>query len=147
MNDTQFPVISDVGAPEDGLSYYVNTLLEVTLRKGTQGVLPCTFEREVLAVHWNKGPTYFTSETVVLLDLHEQVGTKGGPGYDEGTFDIDTKSSLLIQDVKMDDAGRYFCAVFDLETERQFHNYTDVSVFGTYVHRLLHIQFYLHLSI
>ena len=147
MNDTQFPVISDVGVPKDGLSYYVNTLLEVTLRKGTQGVLPCTFEREVLAVHWNKGPTYFTSETVVLLDLHEQVGTKGGPGYDEGTFDIDTKSSLLIQDVKMDDAGRYFCAVFDLETERQFHNYTDVSVFGTYVHKLLHIHFYLHLSI
>ena len=65
-----------------------------------------------------------------MLDNHFNVGERVGPGYDEGRFNISEDYSLVIEDVEIEDEGRYFCEASDTKTGRNSLNYSDVTVFG-----------------
>ena len=109
---------------------YVGTKPQITLQKGTEGVIPCKIEDAVYAVYWSKGSTASTAKTIVMLDNHFNAGQRVGAGYDEGRFNISEDFSLVIEDVQVADEGRYFCEGSDSKTGRNFLNHSDVSVYG-----------------
>ena len=50
-----------------------------------------------------------------------------------GSYDIDDYYSLIIENVTVEDNGRFFCEMVTLDTNENFNNETNVLVFGKYV--------------
>ena len=98
---------------------------------GKQGVLPCQAHcGGFSAILWNKGPTYTESKNIIQLDTKNNVGHRSGPGYIDGSFNISASYSLIVNDAKIQDEGRYFCIVMFAEKSSTSRNSTNVSLFG-----------------
>ena len=103
----------------------------VALEEGSRAELLCDYQRDAIAVYWKKGNTSSTAVYVIILDLQYNKGQRSGPGYEEGRFYMTDNYTLIIEEVRVDDEGRYFCEVSDDLLGKIFRNYTDVAVVGT----------------
>ena len=94
---------------------------------------------QVTAVYWNKGPTYERADKIIEFYLDSNPGTRSGPGFDEGLYDITANFSLIIHNVEIQNEDRYYCVVLGIDTDtgslRHLWNYTDVNVIGKYSSR------------
>ena len=106
----------------------VGTLPEVSLRKGTQGLLPCQVDQDVRLAVWSRGAEHQLPDPLVVLQYTDDGWNKSGDGYLEGAYDMDTNFSLIIKEVKVVDNNTFFCDI--LTPEEQLSNHTDVTVYG-----------------
>eukprot|EP00057_Strongylocentrotus_purpuratus_P015729 XP_011670203.1 PREDICTED: uncharacterized protein LOC105441089 [Strongylocentrotus purpuratus] len=118
----------------------VETIPEITVTFGEEGLLKCAYERKSFAVYWRFVSDSSYGDLLVALDQYYQVGERSGPGYDEGRFNMTNDFSLLIHDVTVKDEGRYICEVSDFETGVVFRNYTDVTVTVQAIRPLVRVQ-------
>ena len=107
----------------------MHTQPQISLRKGSQGVLPCVIEGVFDAVQWSKGPDPSSAVILVAYDNFDGYWKKWGKGFQDGSFDINNNFSLVINTVDISDRGRYICEV-SFKEEGQLLNHSDVNVFG-----------------
>ena len=108
------------------------------LQIGTQGVLPCRSDaaKSLDAVFWVKTLPSSAEKPIVHLQI---LGTnRGGPGYEDGSFNISDDFSLVIKSLRVQDEGRYICQAF--HSGSVFKNYTDLRVFGKLFIMKIHIR-------
>ena len=101
------------------------------LTRETEGVVECSVDpvdRKLYAIYWFNGSST-TENLIIVEDLHYHIGHKRGKGYSMGTHDI-KNMSLVINQVKQSDQGKYICMVSDYIEGRTFENYTNVRVTG-----------------
>ena len=106
---------------------------QVFLEKGTRGLVPCRTDIEVVNLAWSLDPPPIR-ETLVILDYYGGKWVKFVPGNFKGVFDIDQDFSLVIKDVRVDNAATYHCTVGENGTGNVFTNHTAVNVFGKSKH-------------
>ena len=102
---------------------------EVFLEKGTRGLVQCRTDVEIVKVGWSLDPPPLIRKPLVLLDHYNGVWSKAGPGYSTGLYDIDRNYTLIIQTVRVDDGGTYYCSVTAQDGTSAF-NSTTVKVVG-----------------
>ena len=106
----------------------VSTEPEVTVERGTTGVMPCRVDGEIFSAFWRKGSTFSQATELVT---YMNPGQRFGPGYDEGKFNMSDDLSLIIHDVQITDEGRYYCAIVnDIEKSDIFKKHSEPSVYG-----------------
>ena len=109
----------------------LGTKPEVILRKGTTAHLPCRVDRKIATLNWSKSPSPSSSkEVLIIFTFYKDVWTKEGPGYSDGSYNITSNFSLIINDVRIEDNAHFFCEILDIDTGRNFINQTNVTVFG-----------------
>ena len=106
----------------------VDTEPTVILQKGTHGELPCRVGIPAAVVFWYKGPTFWTSQLIIILSV--QTEEKGGDGYSSRQYDVTKNFSLVINKVNIEDNDKFFCEISELDTGHNFHNSTSVVVLG-----------------
>ena len=136
MENTLFSCISEAQAS------VVETQPFAELRIGSTALLSCA-GNERGTVYWNKGDNPSTAKNLVFIDSE---GEKGGPGFDEGLFDMDNNHSLVIRNVSTRTEGRYYCEAASTKTYELFRGYTDVTVYGTPLFHHCSPPFQLHLE-
>ena len=79
------------------------------MQRDTRGILKCEFTHKgaVSSVTWSKGKTAAEAEVVVRFFL----GFKTGPKYKNGYDLADDNTTLIIEKVKDEDAGTWWCSV------------------------------------
>ncbi|XP_071506537.1 uncharacterized protein [Diadema antillarum] len=106
---------------------FVLTVTSVELVEGDQGVIPCGINQRVSVVLWRKvgAPS---NEYLVILNQNDDPGEKSGLGYEAGFFNITNDFSLVINEVKQEDAGQYVCTVFNYAAASTYQIITNVSI-------------------
>ena len=99
----------------------------MTFLIGTQGVMPCSYSREIYSLAWMK---VGDEEVLALIDMYTYIGKRFGIGISEGTHNITDNFSLIIKNVSLQDGGLYVCVVSDVEKVMLVKNYTLVNVSG-----------------
>ena len=93
------------------------------------GVLPCKIGRTLsTTVYWGIGPNASNVHNIVAY--FPAIGKRFGPGYKSGLFNVSDHYSLIINNVRIEDEGNYFCEVFDDELGRPVLNQTKLHVVG-----------------
>ena len=111
---------------------FVDTDLQVTLQKGSRGVLPCRVTRQVDSITWSRGPTFESSQPILAFRFYDGTWEKLGTGYTEGLYDINANFSLIINTVTIEDRGYFFCEMLDRDIGQSFENQTQVVIIGVY---------------
>ena len=97
---------------------------------GTKGQVPCRTDAEVAIVAWSLDPPPEFWRQLVFLDHYKGVWSKGhGPGYSRGLYDIDRNYTLIIETVRVEDGGTYYCSVTAQDGTSAF-NSTTVKIVG-----------------
>ena len=72
-----------------------------------------------------------TADVLVLIQFHNEVWTRAGPGFDKGLYNVTDNFSLVLQkNIALEDSGKYFCEIFDWEEGQNYANNTVVEVVG-----------------
>ena len=116
---------------------FVRTLAVLTAEEGSTTELPCGYDLEVKTVYWRKGNSSADSKRITTL--YNNGSIIGPPGFDTSwRFNVTSNYSLVINGVRLEDEGLYFCQVVDAALDETFGNYThfkvnSVSVIDTFV--------------
>ena len=103
------------------------TLSLLTVERGSSTELPCGYDHEVNTVFWRKENSSAV-DAEQIATLYSNGSRIGHPGFDTRRFDITSNYSLVINDVRLEDEGLYFCQVLDSALDETFGNYTYVKV-------------------
>ena len=111
----------------------VSTKPEVHLEKGSIGVIPCKVDTvdDIAGVEWSK--TSLDNDALVILANIDGQWQEGGPGYDQGSYNMALNFSLIINDVGIEDNELFFCRVTPSSFTTKVTNQTNVYVFGKFI--------------
>ena len=106
-----------------GINFDDDTI--VILQTGIRGSLLCEVKVRTDTILWLKG-----SMVILRYRLENGDWQKYLAGNAEGSYDIDAKYSLIIQNVTIDSEDVYYCDVFDSDTGEIGSEEVNVVVFG-----------------
>ena len=112
------------------------TLPLVSAEVGSSAELACDYAHDVQTMYWSKQNQSGYFERIVTLENYLNNGSRTGLGYETGRFEVTNNFSLVINNVKYEDEGRYLCEVLDVATGHVFGNHTDVTVTGKNINLL-----------
>ncbi|XP_030834636.1 uncharacterized protein LOC105439593 [Strongylocentrotus purpuratus] len=112
------------GDVPDGVVY---TDLHKTVQKGKEIVLTCEFYAAPVAVYWKKGDDPERGIDLISWAYEEEIS---GSCVNNKACHMTDDYSLVIEDARMADQGRYICRVSNY-LGILIHNFTDVKIYGT----------------
>ncbi|XP_071493369.1 uncharacterized protein [Diadema antillarum] len=103
---------------------------DITLVRTSES-LPCGYDGIASSVTWQKGDrgTLEASEDLVFLDLRFHPAKR--TYYAADRFNITDDYTLTIEDIHLQDEGRYFCTVAGFDIGETTITHTDVTVEST----------------
>ena len=104
----------------------VFTDLKKTVYQGDRAVLKCHFYGTPIAVNWKKGYDPTQAPNVIKWVKGK---TLSGSFVRDKAYEMQDDFSLITNEVKIADQGRYICSVTNY-LEILIHNFTDLNVIG-----------------
>eukprot|EP00057_Strongylocentrotus_purpuratus_P012591 XP_011667065.1 PREDICTED: uncharacterized protein LOC105439593 [Strongylocentrotus purpuratus] len=111
------------GDVPDGVVY---TDLHKTVQKGKEIVLTCEFYAAPVAVYWKKGDDPERGIDLISWAYEEEIS---GSCVNNKACHMTDDYSLVIEDARMADQGRYICRVSNY-LGILIHNFTDVKIYA-----------------
>ena len=103
---------------------------DVYLEAGTRGLVPCgRTDINASRVLWSRDPPPIDNLVTFIFD-NKGVWTKYIPDDYEGLYDIDQDFNLIIQNVRLEDEGTYYCTLEERDSFNRFNVSRTVTLFG-----------------